>query len=59
MVGSSTIVPSRSIPRLLASDPLTAWLAAAVVLVSVISLYCVLKPRKRRRRRVVHKSAGV
>lgn len=54
----ATIVPSRNIPQLLASDPLTAGLIAAFVLASVIGLYGVLKPRKRRRR-VVHKSAGI
>ena len=53
----AAIVPSRNIPRLLASDPLTAWLAAAFVVVSVFSLYGVLRPRKRRRRRVVAGSA--
>lgn len=49
----ATIVPSRNIPRLLASDPLTAWLVAAFVIGSVVSLYGVLRPKKRRRRPVV------
>ncbi|MCC9174554.1 DUF2306 domain-containing protein [Arthrobacter sp. zg-Y179] len=53
----ATIVPSRNIPRLLASDPLTAWLAAAFVIGSVISLYGVVRPRKRRHRRSVARSA--
>ena len=54
----ATIVPSRGIPRLLVSDPLTAGLVAAFVLGSVISLYGVLKPRKRRRRPVVRPAAN-
>ncbi|WP_342025053.1 DUF2306 domain-containing protein [Arthrobacter citreus] len=54
----ATIVPSRNIPRLLASDPLTAWLAAAFVLASVVSLYGVLKPGKRRRRPAARLAVG-
>ena len=43
----ASVIPSRGIPRLMASDPLTVWLVAAFVAASVFSLYQVLKPRRR------------
>ncbi|WP_150307705.1 DUF2306 domain-containing protein [Planctomonas psychrotolerans] len=48
--GFAATVPSRAIPRLLVTDPLTALLAATFVLGSVAVLYLTLKPRRRRRR---------
>ncbi|WP_105032209.1 DUF2306 domain-containing protein [Arthrobacter ruber] len=40
-------VPSRSIPRLLADDPGTAWLTAALVAAGVTALYLTVRPRRR------------
>lgn len=37
-------VPSRLVPRLLADDPATAWLVAAVVVGSVAALYLTVRP---------------
>lgn len=41
-------VPSRAIPRLLASDPATAWFVAAFVVAGVAALYLTVRPRRRR-----------
>jgi uncharacterized membrane protein len=40
-------VPSRAIPRLLDSDPATAWFVAVFVAASVAALYLTVRPRRR------------
>jgi uncharacterized membrane protein len=40
-------VPSRAIPRLLVSDPGTAWFVAVSVVGAVIALYLTVRPRRR------------
>ncbi len=39
-------VPSRSIPRLLVSDPGTAWLTGSLVVAAVAAVYLTVRPRR-------------
>jgi uncharacterized membrane protein len=41
-------VPSRAIPRLLVSDPGTAWFVASAVVLGVAALYLTVRPRRHR-----------
>ena len=44
--GFAATVPSRLIPRLLVSDPATAWFVGGFVAASVAALYLTLRPRR-------------
>lgn len=51
--GFAAGVPSRAIPRLLVSDPATAWFVVAVVVAGVAALYLTVRPRRRQTTAIV------